>query len=80
MAKKQENGCSKKGESTKEKAKRYYKVGGIESSIKKDVSRKAEVESFTKPKSTIMIEGQKDSGAGEVDNGGEGLLDSRRKR
>ncbi len=27
-----------------------------------------------------MIEGHKDSGAGKVDKGGEGLLDSRRKR
>ncbi len=27
-----------------------------------------------------MIEGHKDSGAGKVDEGGEGLLDSRRKR
>ncbi len=27
--------------------------------------------SFTKPKSTIMIEGQKDSETGEVDKGGE---------
>ena len=27
-----------------------------------------------------MIEGQKDLGAGEVDKGGEGLLDSRRKK
>ena len=37
---------------------------------KKGESRKRR-QSFTKPKSTIMIEGQKDSIAGEVDNGGE---------
>ncbi len=56
----------------------YYKAGGIESSNnggvsfkKKGESRKAEVKSFTKPKSTIMIEGQKDSQAREVDKEGE---------
>ncbi len=49
-------------------------MGGIESSSKggvsfkkKGESRKAEVESFTKPKFTTMIEGKKDSEAGEVD-------------
>ncbi len=41
---------------------------------KKGESRKAEVKSFTLPKSTIMIEGQKDSQAGEVDKGGERTL------
>ncbi len=56
----------------------YQKAGGIESSSKggaslkkKGESRKAEVKSFTKPKSTIMIKGQKDLEAGEVDKGGE---------
>ena len=34
-------------------------------------NRKAEVNSFKKFKSTIMIEGQKDSEAGEVDNAGD---------
>ncbi len=35
------------------------------------VKAEKEGKSFTKPKSTIMIEGQKDSEAGEVDKGGE---------
>ncbi len=44
--------------------------GGI-SFKKKGESKKAEVKSFIRPKSTIMIEGQTDSEAGEVDKGGE---------
>ncbi len=35
---------------------------------------------FTKPKFTIMIEGQKDSEAGEVDKGGEGLTQEERAK
>ncbi len=46
---------------------------------KETESRKAEVKSFTKPKSTIMIEGQKDPEAGEVTKEEKGLLDSKRK-
>ncbi len=35
----------------------------------KGKSKKAEVKIFTQPKSTIMIKGHKDSGAGKVDKG-----------
>ncbi len=61
----------------KEKAKRERLSVSLK---KKGESRKAEVKNFTKTKSTIMIETQKDSEAGEVDKGGERTPDSRRKR
>ncbi len=38
---------------------------------KRKVKVEKEGKIFTKPKSTIMIEGQKNSEAGEVDKGGE---------
>ena len=53
--------------------------GGV-SLKKKGESRKAEVKSFTKPKSTMMIARKtENSEAGEVDKGEKGLLDSIRK-
>ncbi len=55
-------------------------IKGRVSFKKKGEGRKAEVKSITKPKSTIIIEGQKDSETGEVNIGGGGLLGSRRKR
>ncbi len=44
---------------------------GGASLTKKGESRKAEVKSFAKPKSTVIIKGRKDSEAGAVDKGGE---------
>ncbi len=40
-------------------------------SFKKEGEYTKNRQHFTKPKSTIMIEGQRDSEAGEVDKGGE---------
>ncbi len=64
--------CSK----GRQKYKREGKKGTINCKKRVESNHRVEYEkegySFAKPKSTIMIERQRDSEAGEVDKGGEG--------